>query len=1451
MKRPAVQSRRGIALVITLIMLSVVTITAVAFLAVSRRERGAVAANGEQIDARLAADTALSRVKAELASWINISGNRASLGLMVSTNYQNPKPNFAGNYSYAGTANFDNLTNVNYYQNPLTQQPWNLTTDAGREAYYKMLANLYYDPRPPVFVPTNSGVLATPDFRFYLDLNRNGRFETNGWQLPRDNNNNPVSANPEFMVGDPEWIGVLEHSDVPHSGTNRFTARYAYLVLPAGRQMDVNYVFNSAKNRGSLGPLLGESFMRNQGVGGWELNLAGFLADLNTNAWPTTGSKAYQYQIAHNTASQGAAFDDAGEFLLARRRSLGVGVAYDTAPINANLFFQRETGNPADGSAQRRLKNSPVDWYSDGTAAGGPIRDLADILTPPAGNDDPTKTWSGGDYTNAFKELNQYFDPTLGLGAKLAGVDTVNSGQNLNRTYDRYTFYRLLAQLGTDGPDARFESGFDRSQTNAFYRRAKLNLNFRQESPGGSQPASASVAGLQDWTPLGWFTNAAHRLLLTEFTNGLAYPLPSGGTVAGIPVQGLATNWNPATGNYYTTATGYSNIYTAQLHRLLQVAANIYDYTINATNVNGKAQAFPFLPSVFQPILYRDPVQSLIRIAGYTPVTNATQFLNQPWLDMAGYSTVDPTKPGYTEFAESQAFNRLFNPRSVNLGDLPGTQARFVDVPVVIGAKKGLPNFNEAFWQATLQVTRRLSVTKPTPTSKLPPGVLPFNGAGQGHFVTRAQYYFCFTNQFAAEAWNSYSAKFYPKGFPRGSQLIATNVLSYGLYQQTGNSSKLIQGSGNYLVRGARFNVPALGWPGSQFTNVFNPATALFATNFFYDYVLQQQVTNSINNPVAGFEDVSLYAPPVLNLFVTNRLMYALVETNSNVLLDYVSFKSVMAETNVLRFFGAAGQPKVGGLRLTPSTTFDMPDIWRTDLAPNMGKITVGIENQMLAALGLINVPRYLWTDPLQTYGVGDLSKATNGFYYFLYQTLPPNSPFKNASQLDQNKYVNTTSVQLGFNPSPTLYLTDRLQANDPLVHYTREDLAPGYSLFTDSGNYSELPGPYPPNFRLTSLNSNFQLTTNLVANYAGQSLANKLSARAVVAYAPWGMDPQLRLAAGRGTGGTRFNLYYKDPQITNSDAWSFPTNARTLLPNIGWLGRVHRGTPWQTLYLKSAPVIGYGQNFVLLPLGSPIDRVTAQQSWAAWSGSPATYPINDWKFLDLFTTAVNDNAARGLMSVNQTNIAAWSALLSGVSVLDTSGTVSKASSATNPDPFELQPNSPELRKILAGYTNNNNVVVPGLLQVLAGTNAAATNRKVPVLPIAQSTTFTAGGSFTNLGSILSVPTLSDRAPFLFDSAKANWSTATRMTDEVIERLPQQILSLLRADEPRVVVYSFGQSLKPAINSFVTRPGYYYGLCTNYQITGEFVTKTTLRFDGAPGNLNAVVEDHRVIYPSN
>ena len=85
--------------------------------------------------------------------------------------------------------------------------------------------------------------------------------------------------------------------------------------------------------------------------------------------------------------------------------------------------------------------------------------------------------------------------------------------------------------------------------------------------------------------------------------------------------------------------------------------------------------------------------------------------------------------------------------------------------------------------------------------------------------------------------------------------------------------------------------------------------------------------------------------------------------------------------------------------------------------------------------------------------------------------------------------------------------------------------------------------------------------------------------------------------------------------------------------------------------------------------------------------------------------------------------------------------------------------------------------------------------------------------------------------------------------DAALERIPQQILGLLKEDEPRVVIYGFGQSLRPAPDSAVVQPGPYFLMSTNYQITGEHATRAVVRFEGDPRAPRAVVESFNVLTP--
>ena len=155
------RSQRGIALVITLILLSVITFMAVTFLVVSRHEAEQVDTTTQQNVAKFAAIGIEQQAEAQISALMLGRTNGYNFGLLVSTNYVSPF------YDNSGTPDQKAaVTNVNYYYangNPLSQAD-----------QQQMLSNLLYLPRAPVFVSTNRNQ-PNPEFRFYLDLNGNGR----------------------------------------------------------------------------------------------------------------------------------------------------------------------------------------------------------------------------------------------------------------------------------------------------------------------------------------------------------------------------------------------------------------------------------------------------------------------------------------------------------------------------------------------------------------------------------------------------------------------------------------------------------------------------------------------------------------------------------------------------------------------------------------------------------------------------------------------------------------------------------------------------------------------------------------------------------------------------------------------------------------------------------------------------------------------------------------------------------------------------------------------------------------------------------------------------------------------------------------------------------------------------------------------------------------------------
>ena len=105
----ASRSQRGVALIVTLLLLSIITFMTVTFLVVSRSQKGSVVTETDQAIARLAADTALERAKAELLAGIMGSTNEFNYGLLVSKNYINSAGFISGNTSpYNASYNYPN-----------------------------------------------------------------------------------------------------------------------------------------------------------------------------------------------------------------------------------------------------------------------------------------------------------------------------------------------------------------------------------------------------------------------------------------------------------------------------------------------------------------------------------------------------------------------------------------------------------------------------------------------------------------------------------------------------------------------------------------------------------------------------------------------------------------------------------------------------------------------------------------------------------------------------------------------------------------------------------------------------------------------------------------------------------------------------------------------------------------------------------------------------------------------------------------------------------------------------------------------------------------------------------------------------------------------------------------------------------------------------------------------
>ena len=97
--------------------------------------------------------------------------------------------------------------------------------------------------------------------------------------------------------------------------------------------------------------------------------------------------------------------------------------------------------------------------------------------------------------------------------------------------------------------------------------------------------------------------------------------------------------------------------------------------------------------------------------------------------------------------------------------------------------------------------------------------------------------------------------------------------------------------------------------------------------------------------------------------------------------------------------------------------------------------------------------------------------------------------------------------------------------------------------------------------------------------------------------------------------------------------------------------------------------------------------------------------------------------------------------------------------------------------------------------------------------------------AFTHVGHILQVPALTEHSPFLNNSNVI--AQEYDVSDEMYERIPQQVLGLLRVGSPRYVIYCYGQALRPAQDGTALDSGN-FGLVTNYQVVAESAARAVI-----------------------
>ena len=587
---------------------------------------------------------------------------------------------------------------------------------------------------------------------------------------------------------------------------------------------------------------------------------------------------------------------------------------------------------------------------------------------------------------------------------------------------------------------------------------------------------ATSAPAFDTGNPLSFFTNVANGLLASEMNLSLTQ------------IQIYPTNQ-----------------YTSAVHRLLQVTANIYDAT--STNL---------YPSVFRPVfnVVQNGTNQELFIAGYTYVSTVIGAQDVNYF----------TTPYDAAYVTSVVTGRV------------APNVNIYNVPWIIGAKKGLPNFNQLSIANIVSITRKLQVCRPD--------------LSHIKSATNQMYIFCISNVLGCSLWNSYTNNY------NGNLTVLAQDSLVGLLtnDETGLAFIPLQILNNNISV-TNFTV----WPGADLTagplNGPDATMPLDITNSFViplntsTVILTNAIYRYANSgygvPYPHFTDgddygwqTTVYTPPLpqFGLSLTNQLQVFILDQSPEGgihVIDYVHFSMPVTSENI-------------NIDLAdPDSNNGQPAyMWSTNL---VGGVSAGVLNQIAVSRGSVtpapNVPNFWVPPPNMPNTLPQTPPAEQAFFSGAFR---PNGAFQYPANSGLIYYNSNLVNQAPYTPTRILYNLTVWQANDPLVHYLVSDLkysVPGqFGWWHKDQAFDALQGVIP-------LNLNRDPTIPIIFKQWH--------------YAPWG-DNSWLTAYPDTVDKNPYNSQYKDPQMWRSDYWDFPTNQTW---NLNWLGRVHRGTPWSILW--------------------------------------------------------------------------------------------------------------------------------------------------------------------------------------------------------------------------------------------------------------------------------------------